>query len=213
RLAEALAADLARRRARTEGRRARSLHARVHVRLVVVADEEEPVPALERAGERLQPDVVGAAVARERDDRHLRVGRKRVSTPQRALRAVDAGCDRRGILERDVEPGNVPRRGREPRRRDLEATRGVHHDRRAIDRVQHRANDERDATSLAERVAAAERRYPPLVPRECLEAAHGSPLSPTYAGAPPAKSWQTSTGWMSRPPRPYTWCSSSTPLP
>ena len=55
RLAEALEAGGARGRARAERGRAGALDPRVHVRLVVVADEDEAVAALERARERLRP--------------------------------------------------------------------------------------------------------------------------------------------------------------
>ena len=144
--------------ARGERRRAGALHAGVHVRLVVVADEQEAVAALERAGQRLQPDVVGAAVAGEDDDGDLLVGRQRVSPPERALRALDAARDRGGVLEGDVQPGHVPGGRRVPGRRDLEAAGRVDDDHRALDRAEHGSDDERDAASLAERVAAAKRR-------------------------------------------------------
>ena len=77
--------------------------------------------ALERAGERLQADVVGAAVAGEDDDRDLLVGRQRVPAAQRALRALDAARDRGRVLEGDVQPGHVPGGRRVARGRDLEA--------------------------------------------------------------------------------------------
>jgi hypothetical protein len=76
RLAEALEAGGAGGRARAERRRSGALDTRVHVRLVVVTDEEEPVAALERSRERLEPDVVGAAVTCEHDDGDLLAGWK-----------------------------------------------------------------------------------------------------------------------------------------
>ena len=87
--------------------------------------------ALERARERLQADVVGAAVAREDDDRDLLAGRKRVPPAQRALRALDAARDRGRVLEGDVQPGHVPGGRRVARRRDLEAAGRVDDDDRA----------------------------------------------------------------------------------
>ena len=89
RLAQRLEAGRARRRRGSERCRARALDAGVHVRLVVVADEHEAVAALERAGERLQADVVRAAVAGEDDERRaprrsrlrLRSARYADSTP------------------------------------------------------------------------------------------------------------------------------------
>ena len=128
RLAEALEAGGARGRARAERRRPRALDARVHVGLVVVADEEEAMAALERARERLKADVVGSAVACEDDDGHVLVRRERVPATQRTLRALDAACHRSRVLERDVEPRNVPRGRGKARRRDLETAGGVHHD-------------------------------------------------------------------------------------
>src|SRR5690349_18138897 len=91
RLAEARVADLARGRARSERRRARALDAGVHVRLVVVTDEEEAVTPFERSRQRLQADVVRAAVARERHDRYLPVVGEGVASAEGPLGAVDAG--------------------------------------------------------------------------------------------------------------------------
>jgi hypothetical protein len=70
------------------------------------------VAALERAGERLQADVVRAAVARERDDGDALAVGERVAAAQRPLRALDARRGRGGVLEGDVQPGDVPGRGR-----------------------------------------------------------------------------------------------------
>ena len=83
--------DGARRRAGAERRRARALDARVHVRLVVVTDEQEAVAALECARQSLQADVVGPAVAGEHDDRDVR----RRTVARSAARARSAPLRRR----------------------------------------------------------------------------------------------------------------------
>ena len=84
--------DLAGRRGRGVGalrRGAGTLDAGVHVRFVVVADVEHLVPALEGAGERLQANVVGAAVAAERDEADLAV-RDLAALAERTVRGLDA---------------------------------------------------------------------------------------------------------------------------
>ncbi len=201
-LAPALGARRARGRARGEWRGAGALHAGVHVRLVVVADEQEAVAALERAGERLQADVVGAAVAREDDDRDLLVGRQRMSPAEGALRALDAARDGGGVLEGDVQPRHVPGCRRVAGRRDLEAAGRVDDDDRARDRAEDGADDERDAAALAERVAAAQRGDSVLVPDECLQTRHAAPRSPMWERPAPANTARMSSGCRSRPPSP-----------
>src|SRR4029453_14293413 len=101
-LPEARPAGRTRRRTRTEGRRAGTLHARIHVRLVVVADEDEAVTALERPGERLQADVVRAAVACEHYEGERAVLRQRAAPSQRAVRALDTTYNGSRVLECDV---------------------------------------------------------------------------------------------------------------
>ena len=63
--------------------------------------------------------------------------------------------------------------------RHLEAARRVDDDDGSADRAEDGADDERDAAALAERVAAAERRYAVLVADERLQTGHGSPRRPT----------------------------------
>ena len=202
RLPEALVADGARGGAGRERGGPGALDARVHVRLVVVTDEEEAVPALERPGERLQPDVIGAAVAGEDHNRDLLLRRKGVPAAQRPLRGLHAARDRSGVLEGDMDPRDGPGRGRVARRRHLEAPGRIDDDDRLLDGAQDGAHHDRDAAALAERVTAAQRLHPVLVADECLQTRHGSPLRPTYGGASPSKRPAMSAGCRSRPPSP-----------
>ncbi len=55
----------------TVGRETRALRARVHVRLIVVADVNEVLVALGGAGQRLDADVTRAAVACHGEHSHL----------------------------------------------------------------------------------------------------------------------------------------------
>ncbi len=168
-LAEGDLAGRARRRRGAERRRAGALDPGVHVGLVVVADEHEAMAALERPGECLEADVVGAAVAGEGDDRHLVRLRERAAATERPIGALDAAGSGGRILEGDVEPGDVPRRGRVARRRHLETAGRADDDDWAVDRVEDRPDDHRNAAALAERVPAAERRRPSLVADEHLQ--------------------------------------------
>ncbi len=143
-----------RRRARGRRRRARALHAGVHVRLVVVADVEHVVVALEHAGQAAEADVGGAAVAALRDHAD-------VAAALHAHRGGDAGRHRRRIAEQRVDPRDLPRRLRIRRREHLEAAGGVDGDHlvvrgahRGVDRV---ARAERLAAALARAVPGIER--------------------------------------------------------
>ena len=128
--------------------------------------------ALERAGERLEADVVRPAVAGEHDHRHLLTGRKGVSPSKRSLRALDAARDRSRVLERDMEPGDVPGGRGEAGRRDLQAAGRIHDDDGLADRAQDRANHHRDPTALAQRVPSAQRLHPVLVAHDRLQTGH-----------------------------------------
>ena len=80
-----------------EGGERAFLDARVHVRLVVVADIEDVVVAIDRARKRLDADICRAAVARKADDRTI-VGLLPLSA-QASLNAREHG--RRGRKRRD----------------------------------------------------------------------------------------------------------------
>ena len=69
-----------------------ALHAGVHVRLVVVADVEHVVVALEHARQAAEADVGGAAVAALRDDAHVSLCSLPSAPPQ-------SGGDRRRVAE------------------------------------------------------------------------------------------------------------------
>ena len=158
--------------------------------------------ALECSRERLQSDVVRAAVACEDDDRHVLVRGQRMPASERALCGLDATGDRGRVLERDVQPRDVPGSRRVARRRDLQASGRVHDDRRRRDRAQHGPDDHRDPAALTQRVPAAERLHAGLVAHEGLQTGHDSPRTPTYAAGGPVRTARMSAGWRSRPPRP-----------
>ena len=86
----------------------RALNAGVHVRLIVVAEIYHVVTALHRAGERLEADVVGAAVAADGEEL---VG---IVDPALALEYIvsrlDAAAGRRCILEGRMDVGSPPMR-------------------------------------------------------------------------------------------------------
>jgi len=87
--------------------RARALDARVHVALVVVADIEHAVAALHRARERLQPDIVRAAVAAHRYEAIL--GVELTFAFEDAVCGLDAGDCGRDVFERVVYERVSPR--------------------------------------------------------------------------------------------------------
>ena len=89
-------------RARGGGRRARALHARVHVRLVVVTNVEHVVVALEHARQAPEADVHRAAVAALREHAHV--------APLHAQGRRDAARHRRRVAEERVQPRHLPRR-------------------------------------------------------------------------------------------------------
>ena len=132
---------------RARGREPAALRAGVHVRLVVVAQVDEVVVALGRAGERLDADVAGAAVARHREHRHL------VVAPGRAQPGGEAGGRGRGRRERDVDPRDLDRRGRIHAAEHREAARRHRHDHAAVERLGDRAQADADAAAGAGAVA------------------------------------------------------------
>ena len=146
---------------RRRRRRARTLHAGVHVRLVVIADIEHVVVAFEHAGQAAEADVGRAAVTALRDDAHA-------GAAQRPLRRGDARRDRRRIAEQRVNPGNLPRSLRIGRRENFQASGRVDCDQlvagrlhRRIDRV---ARAQRFAAALAGAMSGIERVRPMHAP-------------------------------------------------
>jgi hypothetical protein len=139
---------------RARRRRPRALHAGVHVRLVVVTDEEHVVAALEHAREAGEADVDRAAVAGLPDDAN-------VLAPLRPQRRGDAAGDRGGVAEQRVNPGKLPRRLRIRGREHLQAPGRVGGDHAAARRshrgVEHVARAERLAAALAGAVARGQR--------------------------------------------------------
>ena len=116
-LREAAVLALARRcggRGGAEGGEARLLDARVHVGLVVVADVEHVVVAVDGAGERLQADVRRAAVAGETHHGDV-LGRRPLGAQARLdarehRRRGRKGRDHRVVAEgqlREVETGGA----------------------------------------------------------------------------------------------------------
>ena len=63
------------------------------------------MPALEGPRERLEADVVGAAVAGEGDDRELVILWKPAAPAQRPVCRLDSAGGRGRVFERDVQPG------------------------------------------------------------------------------------------------------------
>ena len=104
-----------------------TLHAGVHVGLVVVADVEHVVVALEHARQAAEADVGGAAVAAP--------ATTRTSAACAALhlqRGGDAGGDRGGVAEQRMDPRHLPRGLRVRRREHLQAAGGVGGDQLAV---------------------------------------------------------------------------------
>ena len=138
------------RRARGRRRGAGALHAGVHVGLVVVADVEHVVVALEHAGQAAEADVGGAAVAALGDHAHL----VPALDPHRG---GNAGGDRGGVAEQRVQPGDLPGRLGIGRGEHLEAAGGVDGDQLVVGgahrRIQRVARAERLAAALAGAVA------------------------------------------------------------
>ncbi len=136
--------DRRRGRSARRGRRgAGTLHAGVHVRLVVVADVEHVVVALEHSRETSEADVGGAAVAALRDHAH-------VVAALHAHRRGDARRDRRGVAEQRMNPRDLPRGLRVRRGEHFEAAGRVDGD----DLVVRGAHRRIDGVARAERLAA-----------------------------------------------------------
>ncbi len=125
-----------------EGRGAGTLDAGVHVGPVVVADVEELVAALHRAGEGLEADVVGAAVAAEGDELDVLLGDLSLAD-QAPVGSFDAADGRGGVLEGVVDPGHAPGGVGIDGRRHLQAAGGVGDDHRIVNRRQHLPHDDR----------------------------------------------------------------------
>ena len=106
-LADAL---LSRRRGRGRGAvggRARPLDAGIHVGLVIEAEVDEVVPALEGPGQGLHADIRGRAVTAHADKGDLLL--RDLPLPHEGLVArLDPRDDRRGVLEGDMEPRHPP---------------------------------------------------------------------------------------------------------
>ena len=143
-------------RARKARRRGRALNAGVHVRLVVVAEIYHVVTALHRAGERLEADVVGAAVAADGEEL---VG---IVDPALALEDIvsrlDAAAGRRCILEGRMDVGVLPCGERIQEGGNLKAGGRVADDRLValIERAHHAAADQTCAAACTQTVAADE---------------------------------------------------------
>ena len=136
------------------GRGAGTLEAGVHVGAVVVADVEHLVATLHGAGERLQADVVGAAVAAEGDELDVLVDLALLL--ERAVGGLDAAERRGGVLEGGVDVAAGPRGVRVDRRRDLQAAgRRAHHD-RVVGTHQHLTHDDGGTAAGAHAMAAGE---------------------------------------------------------
>ena len=143
-------------RARKARRRGRALDAGVHVRLVVVAEIYHVVAALHRAGERLEADVVGAAVAAD--------GEELVGIVDLALALedivsrLDAAAGRRRILEGRMDVAVLPCGVRIQEGGNLEAAGRVADDRLValVERAHHAAADQTCAAACAQTVAADE---------------------------------------------------------
>ncbi len=146
-------------RARRRWRGARALHARVHVRLVVVADVEHVVAPLEHPRQARHADVDGAAVATLAHDAHVLA----TLCPQRR---GDARRNGGRVPEQRVDPGDPPRGLGVRRREDLEAARRVRGDHLTVGGthggVQRVARAERLPAALAGAVAACDRVRPLL---------------------------------------------------
>ncbi len=160
-----LGADgLGRRRACCGWRGAGALHAGVHVGLVVVADEQHVVVALEHPREAAEADVDRPAVAGLGDDAH-------VVHSLHLQRGGDAGCDRGGVAEERVEPRDPPRGLGIGGREDLEAAGRVDRDELALGRphrgVECVAGAERLAASLTGSMARVEGVRPVRVRLDC----------------------------------------------
>ena len=100
-------------------RGARALHAGVHVGLVVVADEQHVVVALEHSRQAAEADVDRTAVAGLGDDAD-------VGPALHLHRRGDTGRDSGGVAEKRVEPCDPPRRLGVGSGEDLETARRVH---------------------------------------------------------------------------------------
>ena len=183
----------------------RSAGSRVHVGLVVVADGHEAVAPLERSGQRLQADVVGAPSPAKATMVRSSSWGSRLGGGEPGRRPRRRSRRRPRSRRPGVEPGDVPGGGREPCGCDLEAAGRADDHLRALDRVEHRA-----ARPSGCRIPGKGSVLREVAGRQ-LRAGRASsgvtclPLGPTYFDASPAKTELRSAGWRSRPPRPYTW--------
>ena len=132
----------------------RTLDTGVHIRLVVIAEVHHIVPALHRTGERLEADVVGAAVAAD--------GEELVGVIQLALAfehivsRLDAAAGRGRVLEGRVDIGILPRGVGIQEGRNLQTRGRVAHDCLValVERAQHAAAHQARAAARAQAVSA-----------------------------------------------------------
>ncbi len=107
------------------GSGAGALDAGVHIGAVVVTDVHDVMAPLEGAGQRLQADVVRAAVPAERHEFQFAVRGNLALLLQRLVHRLDAADRRRGVFERAVDERLQPGGVRVDRGGDLEAARGA----------------------------------------------------------------------------------------
>ena len=133
-----------------------ALEAGVHVGAVVVAHVEHVVAALHGAGERLEADVVGAAVAAEGDE--LDALLELAALAQGTKGGLDAGERRGGVLEVGVDVAALPGGVRVARAGHLEAAGRAGDHVVAVDLREDLVHDDGGAAAAAEAVAAGEPR-------------------------------------------------------
>jgi hypothetical protein len=116
---------------------------------------EVVVAALHGAGEGLQADVGGAAVAGYRNGLHVAVG-DFAFAPQGLEARLDTGSHRSGVLEGDMDVGVQPGRLGVGRGNDLHAARGVGDDDVIAEALEKQPQREHFTAALAGPVAGAE---------------------------------------------------------
>ena len=145
-----------RRGTRGRGRRGAALHAGIHVRLIVVADVEHIVIAVEHAGEAAHADIGGAAVTALGDhaDRGLPVLLR--TDP---IGRSHTGRDSRRIAEERMQPRHSPGAFRIRRREDFQAPGGIRHGDPAVGFFHRRVQRVAGAEGLAAALAGAVSRF------------------------------------------------------
>src|ERR1700690_47731 len=91
---------------RSERRSRRTLYTGIHISAVVITDIGHVVTALHRAGEALEADVVGAAIATEGDKFDLVADLALLL--ERAVHSLDPGHGCSRVLKRAVHPWYLP---------------------------------------------------------------------------------------------------------